>query len=408
MSSAGPGSALGDGHPDGVLERAETLGRDLTAAFQHVLAAIPGSPHRPTTLARQLGLSRVIVSRLLNAIAQEDPCDVLEQVPGPESLRTLLRAAAGLGIPAEGTREAAEVIDRFARLIRDDFGTRSAFNAAITPRRPRAKARFDHSSRYQVYMGMRQVLGVEAETWLTSMFFAPVAGDPEALSVTTIHGALAMRRLRADVNVYFTFGPPRPAAAGGAVSAVPIDLREFCTNEPAPLETTQAGGQLVHRLTHDRLGRLSTVDMLAVSHNPRGTRRYAAPDRPRGGLVVFPDVPVKTLICDAIMHEDAFPGADPELIVYNPGARGPANPCDASRDIDRVSVDESILTPGRRADRFDLAEVPRYAGMVERVFEAMRMPADRFRVHRLRMSYPVHGFQFVMAFDAPPRPAPAL
>lgn len=409
MADANKNQIEGDVESNALEARIGPLGRDCAEVFGRLFAAIPGAPHRPTALARRLGLSRVTISRLINAIARPDPYEVLEHVPGPESLRVLTQAAAGLGVDEGLIGEANGVIERFANLIRQDFGTRGAFTAAITPQHPELKTRFAHTSRYKVYIGMRQILGVEADTWLTSMMFAPSKRDPEALTVTTVHGALGMRRLRPDVNVYFTFGPPKQAAGQPTgdppeVSERPIDLREFCTHEPAPLHTHQAGGQLVHRLAHDRLGRLSTVDMLAVSHNAKGSRRYATPERPRGGLVVFPDVPVKTLICDALLHDDAFPDPNPELIVYNPGARGPANAADRSRDIDRVEVPERIESLGKRPDRFEVAEVPHYAAMIDRVCRGMDLnPAD-FRVCRLRMAYPVHGFQFVMAFDAARKP----
>jgi hypothetical protein len=301
--------------------------------------------------------------------------------------------------------QANRAIDSFAGLIRHDFGTRGAFNAAITAQHPELKRRFELASRYQVCMGMRQILGVEANTWLTSMPFVPSPDDDERLAVTTIHGALGMRRLRPDVSVYFAFGaPPQAARETSAISRSPIDLREFCTHAPARLETHLAGGQLVHRLVHERLGRRATVDMLAVGHHPHGCQRYASPERPRGGVVVFPDVPVKTLICDALLHDDAFPGARPELIVYNPGGRGPANPADRRRDIDRVQVSEDIVALGQAADRFRVPEVPRYAEMIARVCSRMGYSPERFRVFRLRMAYPVQGFQIVMAFDAPRRP----
>lgn len=388
--------------PELLLERIKPIGSDLAHAFHGVLASLPGSDRTPTSLSRQLGLSRVIIGKLLNGIDRSNEFEVLERVPGPESLRSLVHAASELGSPAHVIEEAHQVIDRFARLIREDFGTRGALNAAISPHLPELHVRFEHTSRYQVYKGMRQILGVEADTWLTAMFFVPSKIDDQALSVTTIHGPLGMRRLRQDVNVYFTFGQPqKPAPHAPGVSAPPIDLSEYYTREPAQLESDVAGGQLVHRLSHDNLGRHSAVDMVAVSHDPKGSRRYASSERPRGGIVVFPDVPVKTLVCDAIVHHEVFPHAIPELILYNPGSRGPANPADRKRDIDRVEVPDQIQALGSGLEVFTLPEIPNYAKMVDRVCAHIGHEPSEFRVFRLHMAYPVHGFQIVMAFDAP-------
>lgn len=386
------------------------IGSELGRSLRDLLGSIPtleeGEVSKPTALARRLGINRVIVSRLLSAIAREEPYEVLLQAPGPESLRTVTAAAAGLGAPKVHVEGANAAIERFSALIRDQFGTRGALNAAISPRSAALAQRFEHASRYQVYKGMRQILGVDAETWLTSMIFVPSPEDEDAIAVTTIHGALGMRRLRPDVNVYFTFGPPfasREETAGPM--KCPVGLEAYCTHRPAELESHVAGGQLVHRLMHDRLGRRAAVDMLAVSHDPRGSRRYASPERPRGGVVVYTDIPAKMLVCDAILHDSVFPGATPELKVYKPGSRGPANPNDPNRDIDRLDFPERIESLGKEADRFVVAEVPRYDEMIARVCEQIGMSPSGFRVHRLRMAYPVSGFQFVMAFDAPARSA---
>lgn len=394
-----PGQGLG---PDRIRDLAKPLGGELAATYSKLLDSVPGAPHRPSKLARQLGVSRVIVSKLMNAVTQPDPFEVLEKAPGPESLRAIANATLLLDANPELANQAMDVADRFAAIIRDEFGTRSAFNAALSPYRPMLRTRLAHQSRYQIFLGMRQVLGVTADTWFTSMMFRPAEFDEEILSVTTIHGAIGMRRLRPDANVYFTYGPPDVSSAKDRkLSKSTIDLREFCTHKPAPLESEMAAGQLVYRLNQQNLGRQAKVDMLTVSHDERGSKRFATPERQLGGMVVFPDVPVKTLIIDALLHDDAFPGSTPQLMVFNPGARGPASPNDPRRAIDRVEVTEEAESLGKQSDRFDLAEVPNYSAMIQHVFGKLGYASDRFRVFRLRMSYPVHGFQFVMAFQAP-------
>lgn len=390
-----------------VEQRVEPVAQELHDALGRLLASIPGGPHGPTSLSKLLGVNRVTVSNLVNAVKQPDPYQVIQRIPGPDSLRTLTRAAREVGIAEKPLERADRAIDSFASLIREQFGTRGALNAAISPADEGLQKRFEETGRYHIYRGMREVLGVAAETWLTSMIFVPQP-DGESVGVTTIHGALAMRRLRPDVNVYFSFGPPyhAPDTEPDLLSS-PIGLQELYTNEPAPLETSVSEGKLVHRLIHDQLGQRATVDMLAVSHNARGSRRYAAPGRPRGGVALFVDVPVKTMIVEALLHPDIFPGAKPELMVYNPGARGPANPNDPARDIDRFPVSDRVERVDESGERFSLPEVPRYAEMVERVFAQIGQRPEGFRQYRLRMMYPIYGFQFVMAFAAPERPGDA-
>lgn len=380
----------------------QATGLRLQAAMIALLDAVPGAPHRPTALANRLRISRVTVNNMLTALGRETAFEVLEAIPGPESLRAAATAAAAMGVSTHLVSEANLAIDSFSGLIRDHFGTRAALNAAIGGRSNAIKARVDQSGRVQVFNGMRQILGVEAETWLTSMFFVPAADDPSVVAVTTIHGAIAMRRLRSDTQVYFTFGVPyRGGGEQGDLSQSAVTLADFYTHEAAALETKTVNGLLRHRLIEDRLGKHAVLDMLAVSHNPKGSRRHATADAPLRGVSVYVDVPVRTLVCDVVVHQAVFPGKSPSLMVYNPGAKGPANPNDPSRDPDRLSVSETPYEVPIGKDRYDVDEVPNYAHMIARVCGQLGQRDEDFRVYRLMLAYPVHGFQYVLAFQAP-------
>jgi hypothetical protein len=350
-------------------------------------------------------MNRVIASKLLNALSREDVNEMLQQVPGPESLRGMTRAAANLGVPATVTETANRAIESFARLIRDDFGTRGALHAAISPQGAQVRQKVELASRYQIFQGIRELLGVEADACLTCMIFAPSKDDSEAVSNTSIHGAIGMRRLRPDINLHLNFGPPKRAPEDKRqLSKAPVDLSDLYMHDAAPIETRVAGGQLVHRLLQENVGRHASMDMLLVDHDTRGSRRYATPERPKGGGVTFADPPSRMMIFDVLLHDDVFPDSDPELLVYNPGSQGPASPMDRSRDIDRVSVPERVESLGKTGGRFEVPEVPRYGEMIERVCATYALKPGSLRLFRLRMAYPVHCFQFVMAFSAPSKP----
>ena len=381
------------------------FGEDLRGAMDTLIEAIPGVERRPSSLARSLGVNRVILSKLLNALKRPDPLEVLQQVPGPDSLRSIVEAAGLVyDVPPTAIDGAHTSIESFASLIRDHFGTRGALDAAISDENEALRKRYEESARYEVYNGMRHVLGVEGETWLTSMIFTPNPEDDDFLTVTAVHGVLGMRCLRPDTPVRFTFGPPYKAPGEERNPlASRIALREYYANEPAPLVTELHNGQLVHRLAPGDIGKDAVADMIAVSHDPRGSRRYAAPDRALGGVALFLDVPVKTLHCDALVHESAFPGATPRLIVYNPGARGPANPNDPSRDLDRIDAREPVEALAYDPERLEAPGAPNYAPMLRRVFAEIGEDPEAYRVFRVRVAYPVQSFQYVLAFDAPQR-----
>lgn len=50
--------------------------------------------------------------------------------------------------------------------------------------------------------------------------------------------------------------------------------------------------------------------------------------------------------------------------------------------------------------RFEVDEVPNYAKMIARLCGQLGRKESEFSVYRLVMAYPVHGFQYVLAFRA--------
>ncbi|MGE3108268.1 MAG: hypothetical protein AB7G11_16030 [Phycisphaerales bacterium] len=383
------------------------IGHDLQRSLRVLLEAIPGTPHRPSSLSEQVGVSRVTVSKLLGALQRTSPYEFLEAIPGPESLRLVVLAAENLRVERSAVENASAAIERFSMLIRERFGTRTALNAAIGARSDSLRARTELLGRTEAFKGMRQVLGVEAETWLTSMLFAPSREDPEAIEVANIQGALGLRRLRADREIYFSVGPPyRDPASEPTLAPSPVTFDDLYTHEPAKIETSRVNGQIRHRLIDERLGKHAVADMLAVGHNARGSRRYATEDSRRRGVSLFVDVPVRLLVCDALIHESLFPGSEAELLIFNTAARGPANPNDPTRDLDRVPVMEAPKLVHDGPPRFEVPEVPNYGRMIERLCGHLHRDPAKFRVYRVRIAYPVYGFQYVMAFEAPLQPGP--
>lgn len=377
-----------------------------------LLDAIPGGPHSPTRLAAELRMSRVIVSRLVNAVRRRSLVEVMEAMPGPESLRGAVSGAAKLGVDRHIIDEARGAVDDFAALIREGFGTRAALHAAVGGRSHALRPRVDHAGRADAFRGMRQILGVEARTWLTAMWFAPSPRDAETVVVTTLHGTIGLRKLRADMQVYFTFGPPQSGsdhiATARDLSRGEVMLTDLYTHRPAELENEMIAGQLRYRLVTDKIGKREVSDMLAVSHDAKGSRRYGTADAPYRGASVFVDVPSRALICDMIVHRDLFAGASPQLLVYNPGPRGPANPNDRARDFDRVTTTDmpaEIPLSAGCADHLTVSDVPNYTQMVQRVCGKIGADINDFRIYRLRLVYPVISFQYVLAFVAPPPPA---
>lgn len=388
---------------DEAISHARTLGTELAHALIQVLRPHPDRSPRPTSLAAQLGVSRVLISRTLNAIKESDPLETLHRLPGPESLRVIVEAAHQAGASNDASSRALAAVDQFGALIRDRFSTRSAFHAAICNNQPQMQRRIALDSRQRVFKGMRELCGVAAECWLSTTIVVPDVKDPSKLNAMMLQGFIGLRKLRLDVPVAFSF------EAMGAIARNPseatdipthaLHLEDLYSHSPAMFTIEAVNGQKVYRLQQDRIGKESASDMLALISAHHWRSRFQNPDRPLTGAFAQPPSPVKMLLFDVLLAKGICSEASPQLFVYPPSTQGSANVNDRNRDIDRVSVPERVERLTSERDRLDVEEIPNYRRMLERVTMPLSCDLDTLEVHRVRIAYPPFGFQFVSTFE---------
>lgn len=389
-----------------VEERLRAVGTQLGDAIGAVLGALPGAPLRPNQLVGELGVNRAVASRVLNATAKRDGLEVMHQIPGPEPLRKLVRAAVGSGVSDELAQTALDAIHAFDLVISSEAGTRAALDALISASLPGARERFELASKYSVFKGLSQLKGVQAELWVSAAVVAPSAEDPERHDLTWLNGAVAMQRLRPGVTVRFSY---RYRAAKRdrdksdelpTIGVLPLD--QFCVNPPAQLETHTAGETIHYTLPDDLLGPRELTDMFVVDHHPSAMNRFAKPaERKQTSLFAEPAIPVGTLVFDAIVHEDVFTGSQPQLLQYDTAYHGIANVNDEARDIDRADTTDSIEFLGRDMSRFQMAELSSYGPMLAHLGDRFGWDPTKFRGYRTRIQYPVYGWQVCLAFEPP-------
>jgi predicted transcriptional regulator len=378
------------------------VGQELQTALDRVLRDIDGCSMRPTDIARTLDVSRVMVSRLLSAIRKPDPVETLARIPGPETLRSIVRAAAESGVDAASAKDALALIDQFDLLIREKYGTRAALNAALSDTNHHTRKKFEQSSRYQVFKGMSQIVGAQSSLWVTCMMLTPNKENPDGIDITAIHGTSGLRRLRPDSEIRFVYGiPPEYKDRRQSPQRTDTDISSFMVHEPAPLQVEEENGQIINIFSPELGGKDALYDMFSEVYIPNGSNRYASNGRSMRGTTVIPDVPVVTLVSDVILCDDIFEKIKPQLFIYNTMPRGGADIEDPKRDVDRINTNDSIVHLDRSLESLEISEMPKYVDMVRYLCEKNRCPMDSIRVHRLRVQYPVYGFQYTIGFKVP-------
>ena len=93
--------------------------------------------------------------------------------------------------------------------------------------------------------------------------------------------------------------------------------------------------------------------------------------------------PGEVLISDHFVHRELFPGVMRELCVF-----GELISNTTRDERDRIPVADKLQHLGRGLHRVRTAEVPRYADLLECVFQQTGWKAEDFDVYRVRMRYP--------------------
>ena len=341
-----------------------------------------------------------MVSRTVSAIKKENPNEILTNIPGPESLRSMMHAAKISGVSIDVVGAAVVEIDAFALMIREQYGTRSALNAALSVHHEDTRQRFEQSSRYQVYKGMNQILGVECKLWLGCCMLSPNAERIGSVTMTSVFGPVGLRRLRPDMPILLEYGRPLAYKTGGTDPVRPesIELKEFFLNPPAIMEVFEKNGQELTTFAPQIQGKDDFYDMLLCSQVAVDDYERVEKGKTRGRSVV-PDVPVEMLTCDIIIHKDVLKGVKPRLNVYRTLGKGVAHIDDVSRHNDRIATAEEVVRIGPGVHDLSTQDMPRYAEMMESLCQHNGHSSSDFITYRLEVQYPIYGFQFLISFD---------
>jgi hypothetical protein len=356
---------------------------------------------------------------VLNATRQKDPMAVAHVIPGPEPLRRLLRAAARKGVDAQLLREAEEAVEQFDRLIRHEAGDRSGLDAMISAWLPEAREKFELLSKQAVFKGMSQLKGVAEDVHFSAQILHP-GDDGDHLDAARLHGDLGLRRVRPASVIKFRAvnleapisDEPKPPSGPRTLNDTPVEgleglmLEEFCTAPPAQFEVRQEGDALHYTLGGDGVGPNTAVDVIFAELSRCSLARYRPSQKSlRKGVFVAIDTPVRSMILDVLLHEDAYPGCEPTLGIYDTAVKGLGHPDDSGRELDRFDVGESIQFLGRGVGKFRAAEIPNYVEMLRYVCGKMGWDGEKFRGYRCRVEYPIYGSQICILFEPPKRPS---
>lgn len=380
--------------------------REVAEALRAVLAPIvqeaAGPGARPATLARSLEIDRTLAARILRAVRSRDSLLVLQEIPSPHGLRIFLDAARQAGMSESLCDTAGETVRQFEHLIHEFPGGRSALDAAVAAWAPEMRERTEKSAKQAVFKSMSCLLGYHAETTASTVIIQPSASGErcDAISIMakeglrrirssmpiTVCGRSFMQQDVADAQAPYveTIDGTRPHASEACL------LEEFCSRPIPSLRVLEQQKLFLYTLDESDppVNVPVTIASAMIMRNAYARGRTA--ENHYEWEEVVPRIPTRLLVMDILLRDDVYPGVAPEPRSRLYGlAKRPVKPDEDAFKLDQLdlTLPSEFLGNGR----FDLRleEFPRYAEMVDSLFERTGWERRRFRAFRCRVQYPV-------------------
>lgn len=391
------------------------VGARLCRSLSDVLAALPGPPRRPLDLSKALGVNKDLASKTLLATNTPDPLAATHSMPGPEALRTLLKAAARRKVDEAVVGAANDAVSEFEGLLRNVVGSRSELDAILATWLTETRDRFEMSNKQAAFKANCGLKGIRAEVASTTAVCYP-SGDERYCDVVLIEGRIGLRRLRPGTPIRVSTqhtGPQPPGFTLETLGGEAVDhlqanavLRDFCSEPPPALEIRTAGKNVRYIVASDGIGLDSAVNLFLAQVARRSVDRYQNPAAPcRKGFGAEVEIPVKTLLFDVLLHESVWPRCKPDLLIFDTTIRGVADINDPGREMDRMELLESIQPLGQGTAKFRVAEIPNYVELIRQTCRQLGWNSEAARGYRCRIQYPFYGSQMSMAFDSPNPPS---
>jgi hypothetical protein len=398
----------------GTLEiRINAAGEDLLKGLTSVLGQIPATDAGPQQLAKELGIDKVLASRILKALRAPDPMSVVHRVPGPEPMRRLLKATSKLGVNPQDLIDANSAVDRFESLIRSEIGDRSALDAILSAWVPEARREFELRRKQAAFRAMSQLKGAQADVYAEAAIFYPSA-DNEHIDIVWIKAVIGLHRLRPGVVVKFTShrqiedqsGRKTYTLAGDPVDSVSsATLESYCSTPTPALDVHHAGELMHYTLQENCFGASSSIDLVTCEVNRAEIPRYIPDERRRKAWASSDiNIPSKRMQFDVLVHKDLYNRSFPELRIYDTTINGQADINDPARDVDQLDLLESIENLGEGLSRFGSSLVPNYRKMIDEVCTTLSFDPAMMRGYRCIADYPIYGSQTAMIFSTQDRP----
>ncbi|MGB0953419.1 MAG: hypothetical protein ACPG31_09345 [Planctomycetota bacterium] len=385
------------------------LGKVLQSTLQGVVEALPVEFQRPAGMARHTGTNKVFTSRLLKAIHQEDPLNVVHHLPGPDPIFRFLKSDGVVALPSSLVNRANKATTTFQHIIDQEAGDRASLQTLMSSWIGTAREEFDQRRRQAAFKAVSELKGAAVDLNVSLAILHPGA-EEGMMDLVWLMGMIGLQRLRPDAQVRLDTrrmsdeGKERqPTSLDGAPmdGILELDLEGFCPHGRAPLEACQVGGTMNYLLAGNQFGPKQRSDLLLIEVNRNELRRVREDDpNRRTYLYANPIPPSQRLVLDVLLHKSLLDSEPPELLIYDTAGSGPKDPNDPISAFDQMESTDTLRYHDM-ADGFPEVEgYKQYPALMERVLQELAWKPEEFHLWSVDIAYPLHSSQVSVAFKA--------
>ncbi|MEM9262901.1 MAG: hypothetical protein AAGA22_04920 [Pseudomonadota bacterium] len=372
------------------------------SAYAELLACFPGSGDRPVALQRSLGVNKKLAWQVFRVATAHSPLNAGVAVPGISASTQVANAAKKQGVPDAVAERIMTSTQEFHDAVERHAEDRSVFELMVRSVTGEGIENYELDLKRTAFRANRELLGKCAEVSLSSLVIVP-GREEGKYDLTLVRGLHDLRRLRPTVPLqiaYHKFSeteelfPREPISEDDALDeGLPASLLAEYGSQPTPKirHVHSRAGAIRSFAETEGLGNssLTTCFLGSVARNVSEL----------GGLnhVVEVSTPSRLLIHDFFVDERLVGQNEPDFCVMSRPADTDLWPGD----------DPSVVLPGHEQVSFICVglssiatpSLPRYTEMMNDVVGRLGWEAERLRLYRTMIEYPILNSVVWTRFD---------
>ena len=390
---------------------ARTVVRAVRTAFADAISSLELDPNEPQAISRELGVNKNLAWKISKVIQADDPALGLQQMPGAAGIKIFLRALKAAGIEASLAEAVRESVGAYEELIKVHAGDRATLEMMGSTLSPSGDPQRDEHHRKLLFQGASYLWGVQARVSLKIGIVGP-SSRPHMLDFASLNALVDFRRLRSDVSwvmasrhANFDDGSNMPGSP-----TEPIDRRytaadeaplmaDFCSKPLPDLRRRAKKHGSTFELVEGPVGKTGAITCV-FGMIQRNIPAYGDSEDDYGRHLATCDTPSQLLVLDLLIHKDFTFAIPPEPALCSLAAV-PSPPPLADRKY--LPLHDRLQDLGMSPVPAVTPEVPRYARMLQQMYERTGWKPEEFHGFRMKIPYPAFPTSVELRYRLPIR-----